>query len=567
MRQIFKLFFKADNTRPWAVLACLLLASFAEALSISTLLPIGNAIMDQSPAEGSTNAFIRGAIEKLGVTPDFGNLVALAVTLLVIKALLSFAALSYTGITSARVTIDLRRQIIAAVFGARWSYYASESSGKFANAISNDATRAGDAYQYAAISVANMVQLAFYIIVAVFINWRVALLGCAAGLLLGLIQSQLISITRRAGFKQRDRVSLLTVNIVDMLGNIKALKAMHRYEPLLQGLSGLLKRIRRNLVTIQLAGQGVAQGSDVIIAVLVGIGGYAAHRFLNATLPELLVSGIIFFQITANVKKLQKQLQQAAQVESAYVRTKELIATAVGNRESHAGNLPPSLGKGLTFERVTFAHGVTPTIVDATLEIPANRITVLQGPSGAGKTTIIDLLIGLNRAQKGRILIGGDPIEEIDVKAWRRMIGYVPQELMLFHDTIRENIVLGDHSITDGMLQDALAQANAEAFIAEMPMGIDTDVGEMGARLSGGQRQRVALARALVNHPKLLILDEVTSALDPETEAGIIANIKALAGRYTIVAITHRPAWTAIADRLYAVSRGHVKAVERVKSR
>jgi ATP-binding cassette subfamily C protein len=129
---------------------------------------------------------------------------------------------------------------------------------------------------------------------------------------------------------------------------------------------------------------------------------------------------------------------------------------------------------------------------------------------------------------------------------------------MLFHDTIHENISLSNPDISADAVLAALDQAGAGEFINAMPDGIETDVGEMGGRLSGGQRQRIALARALVTNPKILILDEVTSALDPETEAEIVNNIASLRGRYTIVAITHRPAWTKIADRLYTISKGHV---------
>jgi ATP-binding cassette, subfamily C, bacterial len=559
MRQIISLFFKAENTRPWAVLACLVLASFAEALGIGSLLPIVNALLDNSAAPSGANALIRGSIEHLGISPDFGSLIAIAVGLMITKAVLSFAALSYAGITSARVAINLRRQLIAAVFDAKWSYYAGQSGGKFANAISNDATRAGDAYQYSAVAVAGLVQLAAYVAIGLFVNWRVALIAYAAGIIMAVIQNRLIMITRKAGYKQTDRVSDLTTDIVDMLGNIKALKAMHRYGPLVDGLSGLLRRLKRSLITIQIAGQGVAQGGDVIIAVMIGLGAYVAHRFVGATVPELLVSGIVFFQIMANVKRLQKQMQVAALIESAYTRTQEFISAARDNRENHVGTKTPALGKGCTFSNVSFAHGETPTIINASLTIPAGQITVLQGPSGSGKTTIIDLLIGLHARDSGNILIGSDPIDALDIKAWRRKIGYVPQDLMLFHDTIRANIALGDEQITDAMIVEALAQANADGFVAKLPRGIDTDVGEFGARLSGGQRQRIALARALVNRPELLILDEVTSALDPETEADIIANISALGGRYTIIAITHRSAWTEIADRLYDVSHGHVR--------
>jgi ATP-binding cassette, subfamily C, bacterial len=134
----------------------------------------------------------------------------------------------------------------------------------------------------------------------------------------------------------------------------------------------------------------------------------------------------------------------------------------------------------------------------------------------------------------------------------------VPQELNLFHDSVRMNLTLGDESIPDDKLLEALTLAGAGDFAAQLPHGLDTDVGEMGGKLSGGQRQRISLARALIGDPKVLILDEVTSALDPATEAEIVQNIAHLRGGYTIIAITHRPAWTAIADRLYTVSGGTV---------
>lgn len=564
MKQLINIFFGAEGTKPWLVLACLLLASISEALGIGTLLPAANSILGNNDHTATgTSLAIKTAIESLGITASLGNLLIIIVALLVLKSIISFGALSYSGITGARVAINLRRKLIRSIFEARWSFYTDQSGGRFANAISNDATRAGDAYQFAATVVAGIVQLAAYAAVAILIDWRIALLGAVAGAILTFAMNALIRISKTSGYKQTDRVSNLTIDMVDMLNNIKALKSMDRYKPLVVGLSGLLKRIKRSLINIQLAKQGVAQGSEALVNIMTGTVAYTAYALFHSTLPELMVTGIVFFQIVSNLTKLQKQVQSAVLIESSYVRTLELIKRAEEQQEGHTGTSQPVIGQGCRFKSVAFAHDKTPVISNATFDIPANKITVLQGSSGSGKTTLIDLLIGFNTAQKGKILIGGRPIETIDIKAWRRGIGYVPQDLMLFHDTIRENIGLSDPDISTDAILAALEQAGAKDFINALPEGIETNVGEMGGRLSGGQRQRIALARALVTNPKILILDEVTSALDPETEAEIVSNIAHLRGRYTIVAITHRPAWTKIADRLYTVSKGHVSSPKR----
>ena len=559
MKQVFSIFFKAEDTRPFWVLICLLIGGVAEAASISTLLPAVTSIAGGDVAGSSyLNAQIRSIVSSLGITPNLGNLILLVVGLMVFKSALSFGALSYAGVSAARVSNALRRRLIASIFEARWRFYADQSGGRFANAISNDCTRAGNAYVVASQIVSFSVQSVSYTAVALLIDWRIALVGLLVGSVVALLMNSLVTITRRAGFKQTDRTSDLTVYMVDMLNNIKPLKTMQRYDALLGNLAKTLRRLKRTLITREFARSGLNEGSDAILAVVLGAGVYLAHDNLDTPLPELAISGVIFYQIIQCLSKLQKFLVTSAQVESAYVRTEQLITLAESQKEPAGGTATPDIGKSCRFENVSFSHDRTVVLRHVNIEFASRGLTVLSGPSGAGKTTIIDLLIGLYSPSEGKIMIGSRPIEQVDTKAWRKKIGYVPQELSLLHESVRTNISLGDTSISDTDILDAIEKAGAGEFLRSLPDGLDTNVGEMGGKLSGGQRQRISLARALVGNPAVLILDEVTSALDPATEAEIIRNIAALGGDYTIIAITHRPAWTEVADSLYLVSGGHV---------
>ena len=188
--------------------------------------------------------------------------------------------------------------------------------------------------------------------------------------------------------------------------------------------------------------------------------------------------------------------------------------------------------------------------------MPAGALTVIIGASGAGKTSLLDLVCGLRQPNAGRILVNGVPLEPQSMPVWRESIGYVPQETVLLHATIRENVTLGV-DVPEAEIRTALEAAGAMPFIVRLPLGLDTVVGEHGSLLSGGERQRIAIARALVGQPRLLLLDEATSGLDTATEAALVATVAAMRGRVTVVAATHRPALLYAADHAYRLDDGH----------
>jgi ATP-binding cassette, subfamily C, bacterial len=295
------------------------------------------------------------------------------------------------------------------------------------------------------------------------------------------------------------------------------------------------------------------------------IGIYVSIVVLRTPLSEMLAVGIIFYQVVDLVKRMQLNLQNSTVATQSYYGVMDTVARAEAEVELDAGTTSPVLERAITFEDVSFAYGKKMVLNHVNLECAANEITVLIGPSGAGKTTMVDLMIGFYLPQKGRLKIDGTDMKDVQLSAWRSKIGYVPQELTLLRGTIADNIRLGETAVSDEAIIEALRLANALAFVEVLPDGINSDIGTMGAKLSGGQRQRLSLARALVLKPKLLLLDEVTSALDDTSEAEICANIKTLAGQFTIVAITHKPAWKLIADRIYNVSGGKVERVAKSK--
>ena len=559
MRQCLRIFMQSDGTKPWLVLLCLLVGGLLEAIGVGTLLPALGALMNGAASE--PNRFelaFREVAGFLGLPASLDALLLLCVGIMVLRSAFLFGAMSYAGISGARVTNRLRKRLVKSIFDAKWSYYANQRGGELASVISTDALRAGDAFNLAAAAVAYAIQVAAYGLIAMLINWQVALIALAGGALISVLSRRLIKKSRKAGYKLNDRNAALTTDMVDMLQNIKPLKSMHRYEALLANIAGNIRRVRNAIYVQSFTRYGLTYGIDLVNIVMIAGLAWLSLRIGQITVPELLVFGIMFIQVVGYVAKLLKQVHAASMVEAAFVRINRVVTEAEQQSENGGGGKQPAINAKLRFEAVSFAHGEKPVIRNATIEVPHRRITVLQGPSGAGKTTLIDLLIGLNRPDKGRIMIGNDDLNDIDLKVWRQSIGYVPQELTLFHDSIRENITLAESGINDDDVMTALDLAGASDFIAQLPGGIDTDVGEFGGKLSGGQRQRISLARALVRKPQLLILDEVTSALDPETETGIVRNIAKLRGRYTIIVITHRPAWTAIADRLYKVDKGRV---------
>jgi ATP-binding cassette subfamily C protein len=196
------------------------------------------------------------------------------------------------------------------------------------------------------------------------------------------------------------------------------------------------------------------------------------------------------------------------------------------------------------------------------MRVPHGRFVVLTGPSGAGKTTIVDLIAGLLTPDDGAVYIDDVPLGEIDVRAWRRSLGYVPQETLLFHRSVLENVTLGAPDIGRDEVEESLRAAGAWSFVSSLEDDLDQTVGERGSKLSGGQRQRIAIARALVGRPQLLILDEPTSELDPETARGISDTLRALSGSVTIIAISHEPSMLESADLVYQIDAGKAKEIQ-----
>ncbi|MEQ8355235.1 MAG: ABC transporter ATP-binding protein [Kiloniellaceae bacterium] len=560
---ILRIFYGARGTNPWLVLGCLLLAGIAEGIGLATLLPLLSLAIDGGANEASPLAlYVEEVLAYVDLTPSLGLLLALVVGGIVIKCLLTMAAMKYVGYAVAEVATGLRAELIMRLLNVRWGYFTHQPMGRISNAVSVDSTRAGQAYLMAANFQVNVIQTVIYSLVAALISWQLALAALALGGTIALSLHFLVRVSKKAGRRQTERTSELVIYLSDALSNIKPLKAMAKsgkFANLFDRKIEQLKRALRRQVVSQYALKNL---EEMLVAVAVGIGFFVATTRWNVPVPELLVMGILLYQAVSSVGKMQRQFQKAVLLESPYWSMRSLIDETAAAQEPNPGSTAPTLEQGCRFEEVTFSYAAEVVLNQVTLEIPSRGLTVITGTSGSGKTTLTDLLLGLYQPGAGDILIDGTSLREIDLQAWRSMVGYVPQDLILFHDTILANVTLGDPKIDEAEARRALAAAGAWDFVAAMPEGVNSIVGEKGAKLSGGQRQRIALARALAGRPKLLILDEVTSALDPRTEQEICRNIDALSHDMTILAITHREAWAEIAERTYRLDKGRVALVK-----
>lgn len=556
---LYAFFFRRYPMKSVFTVLSLLVSNLLGGVGIALILPVMEIAMGSHRAPSQFSVAVTRVVNSAGLPATLGVLLLILCACMVAKAVVQWVAMRQVGYAVTQVATDLRLDLLRALLSAEWSFFARHPVGQFANALGMEAKIASNTYRSAWLMVACGLEVAVYIALALCVSWPVALLALATGALVLTVLNGFMRMGRVAGRNQMSFMKAVTIRLTDALQGVKAIKAMARESRLMPFLRAETDGLNHALRMKVLATESMAAFQEPIVMVVMAIGLYLSTSFWDVAFTSLLTLGFLFLRTVNQTNSLMKNYQSLVIEENAFSSIKATIDTACAAAERTGGTpMEARFTKGIFVDNVLFSHGKGPVLEDVSLSIPANRFVVLIGPSGSGKTTLVDLVVGLYTPQAGKVRVDDTDLATVDMATWRQHIGYVPQEMFLFHDTVLHNITLGDPSVSDDDAEKALRAAGAWEFVSSLPQGVRTVVGERGSTISGGQRQRIAIARALARRPWLLVLDEPTTALDPATEADICRTLAGLKSDLTILAISHQTKIAAHADIVYNIQGGRV---------
>ncbi len=510
---------------------------------------------------GTTEPFVQyvvTALDRLGLSPTASALLGLNALVLVGTAVLR----RVQDVVETRIYEDFvhgqRARLFEALTLSRWRLLASEKAASNLHLLTREVDRLGGIAGRIVSLVTKVLMVLVHLGVAIVLSPLLTALVVVTGLVLAVVSAPL---TQRAKERGRDvsaAFKQLYAVVSDHLTGLKTVKA-HGAEPasLLafgarsRGAADAVVSVASNHANVGLLLQ---TGSVVMLSGII----WLALGMDSVTPAGMLLLVYLFARLVPMLTGLQRSYQSLLSSLPALELVEEALDRFAPAREPDAGPDIAPLHDAIALDGVTFAYEPgREALRGVSLTVPVGKTTAIVGASGGGKSTVADVLIGLLEPDAGQLLLDGRPLTPAQRPAWRRRVAYVAQDVFLFHDTIRSNLLLADPGADEARLWEALEAASA-GFVRELPEGLDTVVGDRGTRLSGGERQRLALARALLRDPELLVLDEATSSLDAVNEARVQEAIRRLHGRVTLVVIAHRLATVRDADTVHVMAEGRL---------
>jgi ATP-binding cassette, subfamily C, bacterial len=486
--------------------------------------------------------------------------------ILVYIAIVAAAAVTVWARTlqTARLRLEtadrLRREAFEAILMASWPALRRMPAPTVTQLVTIEASRVGMGIDYLMNGIAIATRVPVLFAVAFRLSPGLATLTLAAAAALAFVSFRSDRLARQSGERMIATGRATQTRIVEALLGRRVVKAFGLERARIDAFAEALDDTRAAQLAQQRAFAGARAMLGFLVAAATAVVLWLAVRVMGLDLGSALIFAAAYGRLGQSVLALRT----SRQIVLAALPAEAAVRTLVG--EARAAAEPASTERIALPRREIAIRGVsleyedgTKALDDVSAVIPVGAVTAIVGPSGAGKSTLADLVMGLAVPTRGSIALDDATLDAAGRLAWRRHVGYVPQDAFLFHESIRDNLLAARPAATGDEIWSALEAADAAALVRALPEGLETIAGERGTRLSGGEAQRIALARALLRHPALLVLDEPTSALDGESESRIIATLERLRGRHTIVIVAHRQALAAIADHVIALDRGRVR--------
>ena len=566
LKKAWSIFDKRQKRNIFWLLIAIFIGTALETVGVAAIVPFITAIMN--PEKLLENKLLSVAYDILGLQNTTQLIILLAVGLMLVyiakNAYLCFMYhLQFKFVYGNQKRLATR--LMTSYLRQPYSYHLNHNSAEFLHNITQDVDTFFLTVLYC-INLITDVMVCFALAIVLFITDKSITIGVAVltGAVIFLFYKGYKKKLLDLGEEKRDYYTKSTKTIQQAFGGVKELKVFGRenfFIDTYDGQYGKYTRSRRKVSTYSMMPKPVMETVSVCALLLVVSLKLASGVNVGYFIPTLSVFALAVIRMLPSSSRISSNISNIsygrASVEVIYndlLEVAELETKISKNTGSKIQFTNEILLQDVSFH---YDNNEKQILDKVSIQIPKNASIAFVGPSGAGKTTLADIVLGVLECQQGQILVDGVDIKS-NYGAWQKEIGYIPQNIFIMDDTIRRNIAfaLKDEDIDDERIWKVLKEAQLSDFVENLPDGLDTVIGERGSRISGGQRQRIGIARALYHDPAVLVLDEATSALDQETESAVMEAIDSLNGLKTMIIIAHRLTTIENCDIVYRIENG-----------